>query len=162
MIFSDLPYLYRSAFFSRFIEVVFIWLSFIIFYFIISAKKEKEAVVGVVGVNITSWIGGLLGVFLFAYGGAHDVGNTYGLLVLTLPNTSYIEEMQIVNLKSKGSKYKYVELDLESKRTGKAYYLTLSERRFNYSMFRAGDRLTLKGKENFFGIYVEEFRYVNK
>jgi len=40
---------------------------------------------------------------------------------------------------------------------GKVYYLTLAKKLFDYSRIITGDKMILKGQQNIFGVYFEDF-----
>lgn len=90
--------------------------------------------------------------------GADSHANIMGLLVLhTLPTQPYIGHVLVEQAKFEGSKHKSIYLTLHSEADGKTYYLRLSKKIFDYPRIEAGDKVTLKGKQNNFGVYVEDF-----
>ncbi len=97
---------------------------------------------------------------MFIYAAADLSCNSLGTLVKIFPNQPYIEQMAVVNAKASGSKMKSVDLDLKSNADGRIYYLTLSKQLFNYPKFNVGEKLLLKGRKNFFGVYIESFQQV--
>jgi hypothetical protein len=155
-----LPYLNVWQFYERLIFVFLNWCFAIIFYLIVSTEKQKKSVLLTIQFNLKDWILGVLGILLFICSGAWLAANSLGPLVKILPNELYTSRMVIVNVEADGSRNKSANLDLKSIADGKIYYLTLSKRLFNYPKFNIGDKLILKGRQNWFGVYVEEFQRV--
>ncbi len=153
-----LPYLHKWDFFERLIFFLCLWLFAFAFYLLLANKKQKKSVVSTLQYNFRDWIISSLGALLFICSGAWLIANSLGPLVKIFPNEPYISQMVVVNAESHGSRNKSVNLDLKSSADGKIYYLTLSNQLFNYSIFNIGDNLILKGKQNWFGVYIEEFQ----
>ena len=153
-----LPYLHNWVIFERLILVFLVWCLVIIFYLLVSTDKQKKSVLSTIQYSFKNWVISFFGVLLFVYSGAWLSANSLGTLVKIFPNEPYSAQMEVVNVKTQGSKYKSVNLDLKSNADGEIYYLTLSKQLFNYPKFNIGDKLILKGKQNWFGVYVEEFQ----
>ena len=95
---------------------------------------------------------------MFSYGGAEGPGNVLGLLVTKFSNKAYMAQVEVLDAKNQGSKYKSIVLNLKSKADGKIYYLTLSKKMFDYPEIKSGNKMILEGKPNIFGAYVESFK----
>ena len=94
---------------------------------------------------------------LFIFLSALLDANSLGSLVRVFPNKFYSSQVEVLNAKNQGSKYKSVDLDLKSQADGEIYYLTLSKKIFDYPEIKSGDKMTLEGIQNIFGVYIEEF-----
>ncbi len=105
------------------------------------------------------WLGALLGLIMFTFSGAYWSPNLFGVLTRAFPSTEYAKTVEIVNVDFLGSKRKSVSLTLKDK-DGKAMYLVLAQRLFDYPRFKSGDTLELHGIENFVGAYVIDFKVV--
>ena len=97
--------------------------------------------------------------FLFCLAGyAYFSSDIFGYLVKIPPNKPYEQTFQVVSAITQGSKYKYPSLSLDLKAEGNDgfYNLVLAKARFNYSkdQIQVADKVTLKGKQNFFGVLV--------
>jgi hypothetical protein len=133
---------------------------FALSYLIIADKKQKTSVAPFMAKGVKERFGSIWGLLLFTFCGAELSGTSLGTLVKIFPNKPYSAQMEVVNAEAKGSKMRSVDLDLKSNTDGKVYYLTLSKSLFNYPKFNIGDKLILKGKQNWFGVYIEEFQPV--
>lgn len=158
---GTLPYLHNWKLLFRLIFFFCLWLSAIIAYLILANQKQKKSVLSTLQYNLRDWTLSFLGALLFIFSGAWLVANSLGPLVKIFPNEPYISQMVILNAEAQGSRHKSVNLDLKSSADEKVYYLTLSKRLFNYSKFHVGDKLILKGNQNWFGVYVEEVIPIN-
>ncbi|MDO8960656.1 MAG: hypothetical protein Q7V02_01035 [Methylophilus sp.] len=105
------------------------------------------------------WLGPLLGLIMFTFSGAYWSPNLFGVLTRAFPSSEYAKTVEIVNVDFLGTKHKSVSLMLKDK-DGKAMYLVLAQRLFDYPRFKSGDTLELHGIENFVGAYVINFKVV--
>ena len=121
-----------------------------------NSKNRKYAAEVVKGIK--NQVGKWLGFILFIFSGAIFNGNMMGLLVLhTLPTQPYLNHVLVDEIKYQGSKSKSIFLTLHSEADGKTYYLTLANKLFDYPRIEAGNKMILKGQQNVFGVYVEQF-----
>ncbi|NOT64483.1 MAG: hypothetical protein HOP06_00275 [Methylotenera sp.] len=105
--------------------------------------------------------------FLFCFAvHAYFSSDIFGYLVKISPSKPYEQTFQVISAKSQGSKYKYPSLSLYLKTEGNDgfYNLVLAKARFNYSkgQIQVADKVTLKGKQNFFGVLVESVQISRK
>lgn len=154
---NELPYLHYLTLWQR-LKISF--LLFTVSYFLMwlgaNSKNRKYAAEAVKGIK--NQVGKWLGFALFIFTGALFNANIMGLLVLhTVPTQSYFEHMHVDQMKYEGSKSKSIFLTLQSKTDGKTYYLRLSKKLFDYPRIAAGDKMILKGQQNIFGVYIEDF-----
>jgi hypothetical protein len=84
--------------------------------------------------------------------------NTFGTLVKLFPTTVYIEQVEVVSVKR--TKHKAAELELRDPINKNNYFLTLSKKLFDDSIFSIGDKLLLRGERNDFGVYVKNLEVV--
>jgi hypothetical protein len=150
-----LPYLQSQPFAARFFFSVNAWLCTGALWFVIITAKERR----VISALFSGWkdiAGTVAGIAMFAYFAAELSANTFGSLVKVFPGQSYMQRFEVMNTESAGSKYKSVTLELRSQSHRQAFYLTLSKRLFDYPQFNGGEVLMLKGKQNFFGVYVDD------
>jgi hypothetical protein len=111
-----------------------------------------------IGRGIKNQIARWLGFIGFIFSGAYFNANIMGLLVLhTVSPQAYFEHMHVEEIKYQGSKHKSILLTLHSEADGKTYYLTLAKKLFDYPRIEAGNKMILKGQQNVFGVYVEQF-----
>ncbi len=150
-----MPYLHESALMKRVLMVFLIWSGVFVFYLTIASPQQKKTVVVTLGYDLKNWLGACLGIVIFIFVEAWLSANTLGLLVVTLPNTPYQNQMEIIGVQTTGSKYKANNLDLKTPSNGKVYYLTLSKQLLDCPQFEIGESLQLKGKQNWFGVYIE-------
>lgn len=155
-----LPYLHTYSLIMRILIEFAIWCSAFILYVYVSTPKQKESVLSVLNYSIKQWVGCFLGIAMFIFVGAWLSANSLGPFVEWLPNESYLAQFEVKNIETQGSKYKSLNLELTSANDGKNYYLTLSKQRFNSSELNRGDRILLQGKQNLFGVYIENFERV--
>lgn len=155
--YGDMPYLHNLSLFTRVTIAFLLWCAAIVFYLLVSTKKQKESVLFTIKYKLKDWVGASLGVLLFSFTMGWLSPNTLGMMVRLAPNTPYLFQVEIANAYTQGSRHKSLGLHLKSKDDGSLYYLTLSKRQFEYQNIKVGDRLTLKCKRNVFGIYVEGF-----
>ncbi len=151
-----IPYLHESALMKRVLIVFLIWSGAFIFYLAIASSQQKKSVIETLNYDLKHWLGACLGIVIFIFATAWPSAGTLGLLVVTLPNTPYQNQMEIIGAQTRGSKNKANDLDLKTPSNGKVYYLTLSKRRFDCPQFEIGESLQLKGKQNWFGVYIEQ------
>jgi hypothetical protein len=81
--------------------------------------------------------------------------NSLGSLAWLVPGEPYSQSFTISGVSNRGSKYRSVELQLQSS-VGKRS-LVLSKRLFHYPHFSVGQSILLRGKSTVFGVYVERF-----
>ena len=156
--FGTLPYVHNYSLIERILLEFLIWLFIFILYLLVATSRQKQTVVVTLRFNLKDWIGGLLGILMFVYVGAWLSANSLGLLVKLFPNEPCSIQVNVLNVENQGSKYKSIALDLKSQVDGKIYYLTLSKKIFDYPEIKSGDKMTLQGKQNIFGIYIESFK----
>ena len=101
--------------------------------------------------------------FFFALSlSAYFSSDIFGYLVKVFPNNSYQQTFQVISVVSQGSKYKYpaLSLDLKAENNDGFYNLVLAKARFQYKkdQIQATDMVTLKGKQDFFGIVVDSIQ----
>lgn len=154
---NELPYLHYLTLWQRLQVSVFIFsISYFLMWMGASPKNRKYS--SEIAGGIKNQLGKWLGSFLFILGGAYFNANIMGLLVLhTLPTQPYLNHVLVDQIKYQGSKHKSIYLTLHSETDGKTYYLTLAKKLFDYPRLEAGDKLVIKGEQNIFGIYIEEF-----
>jgi hypothetical protein len=154
---NELPYLHYLTLWQS-LQVSLVIFSISYFLIIVGAKpKNRKAAAlfteGAKGKLMTS-----CGFFGFVFFGALFSGNIMGLLVLhTVPTKLYLDHLLVDQMKYQGSKSKSIYLTLHSETDGKIYYLTLAKKIFDYPRIEAGDKIILKGQQNIFGVYIEDF-----
>jgi hypothetical protein len=156
-----LPYLHQYSLSTRVTIAFLFWCVAIAFYFLISSEEQRKSVSNTIQYKPKDWLGAFLGVLLFSFTTGWLSANILGVMVKLTPSASCIIEAEVIHAKSYGSRNKSMRLDLKTKIDGSIYYLSLSERQFKYPNFKIGDSLTLKCKQNFFGVYVEDFSINN-
>ncbi|MFV1922205.1 MAG: hypothetical protein ACMZ63_06355 [Methylotenera sp.] len=100
---------------------------------------------------------------LFVYGNAQWGANTFGILIMNLPNRLY-ENTVVLNSKDQEvpdyyTRKQSIVLTFQDNKINKLSTIELSRTLFQYPYEpspQSGDTLILKGKENLFGVYVEE------
>lgn len=154
---NELPYLHYLTLWQRSQISVFIFtISYFLMWLGASPKNRKYS--AEIGRGIKNQIARWLGFIGFIFSGAYFNANIMGLLVLhTVPTQPYFQHMLVDQMKYEGSKSKSIFLTLQSKSDSKTYYLRLSKKLFDYPRIEAGDQIILKGQQNVFGVYVEEF-----
>lgn len=154
---NHFPYLHYLTLWQRLqVSLVIFSVSYLLIMIGASPKNKKAAAEAVKGVK--NQIGNWLGILLFIVGGAHFNGNIMGLLVLyTLPTQQYLDHLIVDQVIYQGSRHKSIFLTLHSETDGKTYYLTLAKKLFDYPRVEAGNKMILKGQQNLFGVYVEQF-----
>lgn len=151
-----MPYLQRVQFLERFAWSCFLWGICITFYFVVSTRSERLSIFRSIIKNRTDKVGVAFGIGMFVFATAWFNANLFGVLVKIFPNDSYSAIAEVKSIKYGGSKSKSITLDLALKQSGEISSLTLSKRLFDYSTFQIGENILLKGKINFFGVYIEE------
>jgi hypothetical protein len=151
-----LPYLQKWSLLERLFCSVLLWSTAIFLYLAVSTPQQKHSVSSVAFRGLKDKSGAFLGLIMFVCSAAALSANTFGSLVKMFPNQSYLARFEVAAAVSSGAKYKMLDLDLKSNQDGRAYYLTLSKRLFADPKLQPGDILLLKGKQNFFGVYIEE------
>ncbi len=155
-IFGGLPYLYQHDFLHRVFFWCIAWLFGILSFFFTAPKWHIQYYNSVFKPK-TEYVK-IAGAFIFGLVGyAYVSSDMIGYLVKTLPNKPYEQTFQVVSTKGRGSKYPALILDLKAENNDGFYNLVLAKRRFNYTkgQIQAADKVTLKGKQNFFGVLVE-------
>ena len=154
---NELPYLHYLTLWQR-LQISFLLFSVSYLSMWIGASPKNRRASAEIGGGVKNKIGKWLGFFLFILGGAFFNANIMGLLVLhTVPTQPYLEHMLVEQIKYEGSKSKSIFLTLHSEVDRKTYYLRLSKKLFDYPRIEVGNKMTLKGKQNVFGVYVKEF-----
>lgn len=160
-IFNKLPYLEAMNPPEKFIWSFSITVFIFFLYLLLSESIIlKNGITYISGLNLKRKLLASLGFLMFVYASVDLSCNTFGTLVKIFPNKPYSAQMEVVNAETKGSKMRSVDLDLKLNTDGKVYHLTLSKSLFSYPKFKVGDKLILKGKKNWFGVYIEEFQPV--
>jgi hypothetical protein len=137
----------------------------LLFAFFFSAKKNDRQK----GKEVFK-SGGFRGIaimLIFAFGMIYCLAqwgaNTFGILIKALPNHVYENNVELISKDHEVPDYytrkQSIVLTFQDKQINKLSALELSRTLFRYPHEpspQAGDTLTLKGKENLFGVYVEE------
>ena len=151
-----LPYLQTQPFLVRLMWSAALYAVVWGLWFFATTRQQKQSVF----LLVSGWknkIGAALGMAMFMVSCAFFNANTFGTLVKMFPSEYYIASFEVKNAVSSGSKHKSLDLKLESNLDGKVYYLTLAKKLFDYPRIEAGNKMILKGQQNVFGVYVEEF-----
>lgn len=156
-----LPYLQTQPFLVRLMWSAVIYVVVWGLWFFATTQQQKQSVF----LLVRGWknkIGAALGIAMFMVSCAFFNANTFGTLVKLFPSKNYIATFVVQDAVSSGSKHKSLDLKLESNLDGKVYYLTLAKKLFDYPKISTGDKIILKGQQNIFGVYVEDFEIFTK
>lgn len=155
--YGTLPYLNQHDFLVRFFYWAIVWLVGPLLFFYSAPKWHVKYFIYK---DKTEYIKLALAFMLMHTLYVYFSSNIVSHLVEILPNKSFEQSFQVVSAKTQGSKRRdtrSLNLDLRIEGRNNFYNLDLAKRRFNYSkgQIQATDTVTLKGKQNFFGVLVE-------
>jgi hypothetical protein len=156
-----LPYLQTEPFLVRLMWSAVLYAIVWGGWFFVTTQKQKQSVF----LLVRGWknkLGATLGMAMFIGSSAFFNANTFGTLVKMFPSEYYIATFEVQEAVSFGSKHKSIDLKLETNLGGKVYYLTLAKKLFDYPKISTGDKMILKGQQNIFGVYVEDFEIITK
>lgn len=110
--------------------------------------------------SLSHWLGVALGFGMFTVAAGAWSANALGLLARVLPGHEYHETVVLdsVDFSDGSTKYKAASLRYRSTVDGRARYLVISKRLFDYPRFSPGDVLELRGKAGLAGVYVTDVR----
>ncbi|WP_160277132.1 hypothetical protein [Methylotenera sp. N17] len=154
---NELPYLHYLTLWQK-VQISFFIFTLSYFLIMFGAKPKNRRAARLFTEDVKGKFMTTCGFFGAIFFGALFSGNIMGLLVLhTLPTQPYLNHVLVDEMKYQGSKHKSILLTLHSEADGKTYYLTLAKKLFDYPRIEAGNKMILKGQQNVFGIYVEQF-----
>lgn len=156
---SELAYLHQMTLWQR-SQISFLIFSVCYLFMWLGASPRNRKASAEMSKGIKNQIVKWLGFLLFIVSGALFNANIMSLLVLhTLPTQPFLSHVKVDQAKYQGSKSKSLYLTLHSQADGKTYYLTLAKKLFDYSKINVGDKMILKGQENFFGVHINNYEF---
>jgi hypothetical protein len=158
-------YVYKLAYLGTFSfqMKVIIFGFFSLFLFILIRLGAKLGAISMPELRSSKTALGLVGVFLFAgYIGAGYSENCFGVLVKSLPNTSFVDSYRVIEATNLGFKNKFIELKLQNSKSALIYETTLSRKVFgDLPNIKINDTLDVIGEKNFFGANILSYRVMD-
>lgn len=154
---KGMPVVQVISFTEKYILYFFLIVITQYFAYVAASRAEKRVMKDMLKGD---WVGQFLFSIVLAYAAANWGGvNALGILINVFPNEPYENKVKVIDSKENGDRHKSQEILFAKSYSAEHATLEISNIMFHYRdkpRIKSKDILTLKGKKNLFGTYIDE------
>lgn len=151
---TELPYLFESSFESRLLICSCITFLICVLWWCASTSNTRANALALASTREHK-LTLLAGAGFFTLLSALLAGNSLGLIVIAFKTEPIVQTMVVVDVRVRSKKFEKAELELKCPRSKKRFQLVLSKKLFDYSQIHPNQILTLYGRSNVYGTYID-------